>query len=111
VNKSTGKRHWCTQREGDWNCSTCSKLNFEEDEKCIICGRLYKPSPSPLPALVRKDSLALDIEKMTKEKNKLTTLDKNSSLYSEEEKQKQAEMDRIQSDYRNFIQTKLRLDR
>jgi hypothetical protein len=86
-------------------------LNFEEDEKCIICGRLYKPPPPPPPALVRKDSLTLDIEKMTKDKNKLLTLDKNSSLYSEEEKQKQAEMDKIQSDYRNFIQTKLRLDR
>lgn len=111
VNKSTGKRHWCTRRDGDWNCSTCSKLNYEEDEKCIICGR-QKQQLAPA-ALIRKDSLTLDLEALSLRKatEAKGTSASSNSLYSKDEKKQQQDMDKIQNDYRNFIQTKLRLDR
>jgi len=101
-NKSTGKRHWCTIKDGDWNCSICGKLNYEEDEKCITCGRIKK----------EKEKMKTEKEKEEEFNEKLKLdLKNNKSLYSKAEKSKNVEMEKIQNDYKSFIQTKLRLDK
>lgn len=88
----SGRRHWCTVREGDWTCSVCSKSNFVEFTSCVICGR---DKAQPREHAPKQQESASDAH----------------LAYTDTERKKNAERDRLQDEYRNFVQTKLRLDK
>ena len=99
TSKGHGKKtHWCTVKDGDWICRICSKLNYEEDDKCSTCGRAQispsaaEPTEKPVPKHVGhgKD-------------------DKHA--FTEEERTTNAQLERVQHEYKAFVQTKLRLDK
>ena len=95
------KAHWCTVRDGDWPCGTCSKLNYEEDDACAVCKR-----PKPLPPRLKSP----ENNPPPNPGNEAQAGGKGRA-FTEEQRKKNKEMEKVASDYRTFMATKLRLDK
>lgn len=90
-----------SQRDGDWKCVVCSRQNFTEFDTCVVCGRAKQTNPG----------VAIAADRSSNSPNTSAVISEDKcSAYSHSEKVKNKANERIQSDYRSFVQSKLRLD-
>lgn len=83
---------------GSWACGLCSKRNAGEDSRCCVCGRPKPADPTPRSQAPKKEGIADDDGKP-------------EGGNVEEGDEKLQHMNKIKAEYKQFVQTKMRLDK